>query len=351
MGSDFFWFYDVFLIAIAISGIYHGAKRGAVSVLISALAAVAAFIVAFTFTGVISDKVYDSIVRDKVEDYMEERLGSAIDTELITGLSQVDMLKTKVNGVYVSEMTPEYDERGNALLDLSVADLTETGIENADLQAFGITKEFDLTAVKIGHIDITESEVRKYGLSDIILAKLIAMNLTSGDVFTAFTDIGARLGETVSPSLKNLGADLSSGSRDAVYNFTVSIITAAGGTLGSRVMNDIVEPTVMLPLKALVFVGLFAAVMLILGIVAAIAKLVNKIPVVSSVNGTVGALLGLAEALIILVLTCVMLKLLIAFCGSSLVFINEATIERTFVFKYLYSFDPFSLFGTTINRL
>jgi len=119
----------------------------------------------------------------------------------------------------------------------------------------------------------------------------------------------------------------------------------AGGTLGERIMDDIVEPTVLLPLKVIVFLILFSLVALILNLIANASKIINKIPIISSVNGVLGAVLGAAEAAIALVVICMLIRLVISIWGNSLVFINETTIERTLIFRHIYSFDPLSLIG------
>lgn len=346
MGSEFFWFLDIFVVATAAATIFRGAKKGAVAVLISSLTAVIAFIAAFAFGGVVSEKIYDSFIRDRIEDYMDERLGKAIDFELIKGLSEVDMMKTKTSEGYLSDIEIVYDERNIAMLDLSAADLTETGIQNADLSGLGISQDFDWSLVKAGHITVTASDVQKYGVGNIVLANIITSNITSGSVFNAFRDVGDKLGETFSPSLRGMGKDLSAGSKDAVCGFMVSLITAAGGgTIGDRLMNDIIEPTVMIPLKAVVFCVIFAVVSLILSILANISKVINKVPIISSVNGVLGALLGLLEAGVILILVCMITRLIISLTDDSLVFLNEITIEKTYIFRHLYAFDPLTLLG------
>ncbi|MBO6232007.1 MAG: CvpA family protein [Ruminiclostridium sp.] len=345
MGSDFFWFLDAVVIAAAAAMIFRGAKRGGVAVLISAAAAIVAFIAAFIGCTPISDKIYDSFIRSKVEEYMSERLGNAVDSEMISGLSQTDMMKTKLGDIYLSDLKIEYDDKNTAMIDLSSADLTETGIQNADLTGFGISRTFDWSLVKAGHITVTASEVKKYGIGNIVLSRIIASNMASADVFRAFSDVGNKLADTISPSLRDLGKDLADGSTDAVYTFVVSIITMAGGTVGERIMDDVITPTVMFPLKAVVFFLIFAIVVLILSLIANASKIINKIPIVSSVNGVVGAVLGLAEALITLMLICVVIRFVISVWGNSLVFINEQTISRTFLFRHLYAFDPLTLLG------
>ncbi|MBQ9484019.1 MAG: CvpA family protein [Ruminiclostridium sp.] len=345
MGSEFFWFLDIAVLAIAAAVIFRAAKRGAVAVLISAVSAIVAFLIAFLCCTPVSEKIYDAFVRDKVETFMEERLGNAIDHEMISGLSKTDMMKTKIGDKYLSEIKIEYDERDTAMIDLSAADLTETGIDKADLTGFGIGSSFDWSLVKAGHISVTKSEVKKYGLGNIVLSHIIAKNISSRDLFKTFSDIGDRFAETFSPSLKGLGNDLSSGSSDAVYSFIVSMITMAGGTLGERIMDDIVSPMVMIPLKVIVFIIIFSLVSLILNLIANASKVINKIPIISSVNGIVGAVLGVAEAAIALIVICMLIRLVIAIWGNSLVFINETTIEKTLIFRHIYSFDPLTLIG------
>ena len=345
MGSEFFWFLDIAVLGILAANLYRGAKKGAVAVLISAVAAIAAFIAAFAFNGVISEKIYDSFIRSNVEDYMSEKLGDSINKEMIKGLSETDMSEALVNGTYLRDIQIKYDDKRHADLDMSAVDLTRTGVQYADLSGFGIDEYFDWSYVKLGHLDVTETEVNKYGLGNIVLARIIAANLTSLTVTRAFTDIGDKLADTVSPSLRSLGSSLSSGSTDAVYSFMVSILTVADQTFGDRIMDDIITPTVMIPLRAIMFCILFALVMLILGLIANATKVINKIPVVSSVNGVLGALLGLVEGLVIIFLLCIIIKLLISLCGDSLVFLNRNTIDRTYLFRHLYSFDPLALIG------
>ncbi len=344
MGNEFFWFLDLFVIALIGASMFRGAKKGAVAVLISSVTAIVAFLAAFFFSGPVTDLIYDSFVRDKVEDYMEERLGSSLDSEMIKGISAVDMNKAKLNDNPLSETLIVYDNRDRAIIDLSRADLSATGIEKADLRSFGIDDDFDWSLIKAGKITVTRSEMEKYGLGNIVLSHLIATNITSGKVFDALTDIGDRLGETISPSLRNLGGELSGGSNDAVYTFLVSIITASNSSFSDRIMNDIISPMVSVPLQAIVFCIIFGLIALVLGIIANVSKIINKIPIVSSVNGVIGAVLGVLEAAVGLLLVCIVIKALISLCENQLVFLNDLTISRTILFRHIYAFDPFSLF-------
>ena len=348
MGSEFFWFYDLLAAAVIAGYIYRGAKKGAVGVLIGAAAAIIAFAAALVFSGPVSERLYDSFIRDGLKGYMSDRLGSAIDYEIIDGFSETDMSKALIKGVYLSDIDLEYDERGKAMLDLSSVDLTETGIENVDLSGFGIGEDFSYSGIKAGNITVTENEVKRYGLGNILLARIISVNLGSGRVVQAFADVGNKMSETISPALSGFGDGLAKGGTDAVYSVAVSILTASGKSFGDRIMEDIVDPMVLTPLRLIVFCVIFGLVMLILGIAANISKLIDRIPVVSSVNGFLGAVLGLLEGAVILLLICLIIKLLIALCGSDLVFINETVIEKTYLFRHIYSVDLLKLVGMTV---
>ena len=85
--------------------------------------------------------------------------------------------------------------------------------------------------------------------------------------------------------------------------------------------------------------------MLILNIIASLTKIVNRIPVAGTANRIIGAVLGIAEGLIVLLIICLVMKFLITVCGNSLVFINEQTVGKTFIFRYLYALDPLKLAG------
>ena len=343
MGSEFFWFLDVMVIALAAAFMFRGARKGAVGVLITSLSAIIAFITAFSLSTPIADSIYDTYIREQVDSAVSEKLGPSFDREMIAGLSDVDMNKAKVRGTYLGDIVPDYDEKGEAVLDLSEVDLTETGLDTVDLKAFGIGDDFDYSLVKVGNITVKKTEAERYGLTNVVLARVITSAPDNCDMFEVFEDIGDSLGQTISPSLRSLGRALSSGSRDAMYELIVTILAASGSTPEEKIMNDVVTPAVLVPLKVAVFILIFTVVALLLNIIAGISKVINRIPIVSSVNGVLGAVLGLAEGLIVLFVICAVMKFLIAVCGDSIVFINEPTIEKTVVFRYLYSFDPLGL--------
>ncbi len=345
MGSEFFWFLDILVPAVIAIYIFRGAHKGAVSIVIGAVSAIAAFLVAFAFSGVISDAIYDRYVRQQVGSYVSEQLGGVFGRDVAGEIAKVDMSKTLVNGEYLTEDKLTFDDKNTAVIDLSSVDLTETGIQYAELKKVGLDENFDYTEVKVGNIAITRNELEKYGLGNIVLARIIAVNATEANITPVFEAIGDRFSGTLSPSLKELGKQLENGSTDAIYSVVVSVISGNTADHGERIITDIISPMVLIPLRIIVFFILFAVVLLILTIIAEVTKLINRIPVVASVNSGLGAAIGLVQGILMLLIMCLVIRFVIALCGDTLVFLNRTTIDRTFIFRHIYDFGPLKIFG------
>lgn len=342
MGSEFFWFYDVLLAAIIIAMVFKGSKKGAVAVLISAVSAIISFLLAFIFCGPVSDGIYGSFIEKPLKGYIDEQFENAVDIEIIKGLSDIDMNKAVIGGKYLSETKVSFEEKNSVIIDLSSVDLSGTGAKEADLSVFGIGEDFNYGEIKIGNITVTKEEYEKYGLGNIVLARALAANIESGSIFEAFEAVGEKISEVLPVGFGNFGEKVSEGRGDSVYSLVLSVIYSGSSGIGSGILSDVIDPIVLVPLKIIVFLVIFAVLMLILNIIAQAAKLINKIPVISSVNELLGAVLGFAEAVIVLMIICFVVRFIIS-ASDSLVFLNEQTIEKTFIFKHIYNLDPLKL--------
>ena len=347
MGSEFFWFYDVLLVAIVIAMVFKGSKKGAVAVLISAVSAIISFLLAFIFCGPVSDGIYGSFIEKPLKGYIDEQLENAVDIEIIKGLSDIDMNKAVIGGKYLSETEVSFDEKNSVIIDLSTVDLSATGANEADLSVFGIGEGFDYGAVKIGNITVTKEEYEKYGLGNIVLAHALAANLKSGSLFEAFEAVGVKISEVLPIGFGNFGEKVSEGRGDSVYSLVLSVIYSGTSGFGSGILSDVIDPIVLVPLKIIVFLVIFALLMLILNIIAQAAKLINRIPVISSVNELLGAVLGFAEAVIILMIISFVIRFIIS-ASDNLVFLNEQTIEKTIIFRHIYNLDPLKLLSGSL---
>lgn len=89
-----------------------------------------------------------------------------------------------------------------------------------------------------------------------------------------------------------------------------------GATLSEAIAEAALSPTILLILQAVAFLVLFLALSLLVGWLAGLLGVVNRIPVVGTFNGLLGGALGAGEALIAIYILGVILSLVIAATGG-----------------------------------
>lgn len=343
MGTSFFWFYDILLLAIIAGVTFRGLKKGGVAVIIGTVSVVVAFIAAFIGSTALTDIVYENYIEEPLCGYIDENLDSVIGENLISDMEKVDMSKAVVGGQFLGSIELKPDSTGKVTLDLSDIDLTETGIENADFSMFGITEGFDYSLVKVGNVEITETELKNNSIETIVLARVLTTNIKSGSIFEVFENIGGKMSEALPLVFGNYSKEIENGDSDIIYNLILSVTDFGYEKRSEAILANIIDPIVIVPLRIIFFLLIFIIVSLILNAVANAAKIINHIPLISSANELLGGILGFVKAILIILIICIFVRFLISLTGDSLVFINTFTIENTLFFKYIYNFDIFSV--------
>lgn len=336
MGTQFFWFYDLLLVAVILGITFKCLKRGFASEVVGLITVVLAFIGAFYFSAVSAEFVYEKLIEPNVNSYIEEQFDELVGDNVFLSLSKVDTSKIKINGKYVTETQAVADSAGKYTLDLSNMDYSETGLSELDLSFFGIDSEaLDFSKMSIGKTNITASELQEAELGDIVLSRTLAFTMTNNALYSTLFDISKSL-ESWIPQISD-NFDLTGG--NAVATLIRSLIESGNTSITQSVCDDYVRPAVMLPLRALLFILIFGIIALALSAVTRVLRIVNKIPVIGFVNSLAGAVVGLLEAAVAVCLICIAIRILIMITGNTIVFLNTMTIDETIVFKYIYHLD------------
>ncbi len=343
MGTSFFWFYDIVLLAVVAGVTFRSIKKGGVGVIISTLAVIIAFIAAFMVSNAISGAVYTNYIEEPLMDYIDETIDGKLGENTFSELDKIDMSKAVVSGQFLGNMELTPDSTGEIILDLSDIDLTETGMENADLTVFGIGEDFDYSLVKVGNVEISENELENRSIESIVLARVLTTNLESGELFTAFKEIGEKISDTLPLVFGDYYEKISDGNSDVIYNLLLSVTDMGYDNHGKAVISNIIEPIVIIPLRIILFLIVFTVVAIVLEAIANASKIINRIPVISSANELLGGILGLLKAAIIIFVICIGIQFLISVTDDSLVFINTGTIQETIFFKHIYNLDLINL--------
>ncbi len=339
MGTSFFWFYDIVLLAVIAGVTFRSIKKGGVGVIISTVSVIIAFIAAFIGSGAISDTIYEKYIREPLTVYIDETIDEALGDNIATDIQNVDMSKAVVGGKFLGTIELNPDSSGKIMLDLSDIDLTETGMENADFTMFGIGEDFDYSLVKVGNIEITEHELNNNSIETIVLARVLTTNIKSGKMFVAFEKISEKITEALPLVFSEYSSEVSDGDSDIIYKLVLSAIDFTYDTRSEAIIANIIDPIIIAPLRIILFLVIFTIVAVILEAISNASKLINHIPLLSSINEFLGGALGFIKSIIILFIICIGVQFLISLTGDSLVFINTYTIEKTLFFKYVYNFD------------
>lgn len=343
MGTSFFWFYDIVLLAVIAGVTFRSIKKGGVAVIISTVAVIAAFITAFIASNAVADAVYTNYIEEPLLDYIDETIDETIGDNVLSDLEKIDMSKAVVNGQFLGNMEFTPDSSGEITIDLSDIDLTETGMQDVDLSVFGIGSDFDYSLVKIGNVEISGNELKDRSIESIVLARVLTANIESGQLFSTFKDIGAKISEAVPVVFGDYSDEIAQGNNDVIYNLILSITDMDYENHGKAILANIVDPIVIIPLKIILFLLIFTIVSIALEAIASASKIINRIPVISSANEALGGILGLVKSAIIILVICIGVQFLISVTNDSLVFINTSTIQETVFFKYIYNLDLINL--------
>lgn len=346
MGTNFFWFYDIVLIAVLIGVTFRSAKKGAVGVVIDTVSIVIAFLFAFFGSDLLSAHIYEKYIAEPLTESINDSIHEAVGENLFTEIGKIDMSKAVTNGKFLGSIEPQFDRTGKMTLDLSDIDLTETGMADADLTIFGIGEDFDYSLVKLGTVEISERELTDRTLEELVLARILTANAMTGTAFAALEDVGELISHTLPMFFGNLGDEISNGANGAIYPLILSITDFGQENYGVSILREMIDPIVKVPLRVILFLIVFALVTLILNLIANASKIINRIPLIASVNELLGGLLGLIKAILILFLICISVQFLISLTDNSLVFLNTYTIDRTVAFRHIYHFDLIDFIGT-----
>ena len=342
MGQEFAFVFDIIIAAAAVGMTFVGIKKGFARVIIETLSIVIAFALAFVISEPVAKGIYGEFIEKNFEKTIDEKIDGA--SQLVDikpfGETDMDFSKVKISGVPVDEVVPDYEGTGSAVMDLTDVSFSDTGIEELNLTLFGVKENTDFSSVNAKTAYFSMTDIEKYGLGKLVTAQYLAscmiktpaaetldgiVNTVRGALPTLFTDAG---NDTLNVS--------------SVRRVVLAMIDTKSSAK-TAVMDGIISPACILIIRSVTVILLFIVFMLILGLVARAAGLINKIPVLGKVNVLLGGVAGLCEAAVIIALFCVVTRLISSMFNGSVILFNDAAINSTFLFKTIYNFDFLSL--------
>lgn len=275
---------DAIVIGAVIICVLVGKYRGAVRTLILIAGYAAAFAAAVFVSRTASDYVYEKAVRPAVI--------SAVETKS-EELAEEYLSPEKLGGIL--------EQQGISLTDEQLAEVLERGESYAQL--------------------LTDSEFR-------------------GALRKMFTEYCRALTEAFSgvvPEEILEEAEKYIAETEAENLNPAEISEEEKESLAEIIEREIIRPVMIKTVRTALFIVTFAAVLLIVSIIARAAGLIRKIPGVRSADSFAGGLLGLLQGLLLTAVLSVAANVFINLTSNANEYLNMETISGTFVFKRLYS--------------
>lgn len=338
MGSQFAIVYDILIAAVLIFSIFSGARRGFVSAVVGIAAVFVGFFCAMTFSAPLTDTVYSSMVEKPLTEAVSRTLDDNMSSITLSGLSDMDFDKVKISGTPVTEIIPDYSGTDKVVLDLSDVDLSGTGFENADLSKFGFGSSEDHSHMDGKTAEFTMSDINANGLGKLVTAQVIAVKLSVSPMISGIQEYVNIVAGMFPAQLQETAQGISDGEISMVRSLVLTMINFSA-SVKTAVIDHMLRPAFTLLMKTIFFAVIFVVVSCALDIAARALKVVNKIPLIGSVNGFLGGVCGAVSGLISVCIICIVVRFIVNMSGGNTMLLNDTAIDKTYVFRFFYNFE------------
>lgn len=295
MGSQFWWFYDILAVALALFIIYLNAKRGFKKNFLIIIGYVLSVVVTSVTSAMLAEPVYTGLIRESNLYAFDQVLSDYDGTAVIQ------------NALDEQEYGARFDEKK---IDIYLSP-AKADFEDELYRYVNQTCDYTVT---------TPTEFRN------ILRRAFIESF--GSLMAKQMPLYARL------SLEDKLAD-----NDTLYVETMQHIY--GETGSTRQITTYLEDTYVKDdciriINSFLFVAIFCCLMSLIAVLA--KKLEPRIyfNIYPVVDHTAGGLLGILEALMLLCLLCIFLRLLFVTASDTMLVLNEETILKSRLFRYIY---------------
>lgn len=336
MGQEFAIVFDVVIVVLIVGSFFAGWKNGFAKVIIGMAAVIVAFGCAMWFSEPIASAVYTNFIEKKVEEQIDNAVGAGLKAIDLGGIPDIDFSKVEISGVPVTAITPNYAGTGKAVIDLSDVDLSKTGISKEDVDALGSGKDIDLSSINAKTVNFSMDDIEKYGLGKLAVAQVVAVNLSHRSDFNGLSEIAETIGKYV-PGMSDTANSEALGV-SAARTLALTMIETKNNIKDS-VIDGIVAPNCIIVIRTIAFILIFALVSILVGVVANLTKLINKVPVIGKANAIAGGIAGLCEGIVAVFVICLIVRFIVSLSGGDVILFNQTSIDSTFVFKRFYEFD------------
>ncbi len=129
------------------------------------------------------------------------------------------------------------------------------------------------------------------------------------------------------------------GSTEAIKNNLISS-TPTTAEIAENVVNKVIEPISTMIIQTLAFIILFIVFCIAVKLITKALKVIDKIPLLGSANAALGAVVGIIQAIVFVLIFTAAVAMVINLTGNQMENLNNTVIEQSYVFKIIYEYNP-----------
>lgn len=302
MGEEFWWFYDVIVVAAVLVCGFIASKQGIFKGVITITGNIVAVVLAFSLSGFIANFYYNN----------------STESEIIKKMSA-----PAANSRFALKMSDYIDNLGYNGLSVNSAKIEAIYKSDASKKSYDEQIYSYVNSVNGKEVDRKEVFLEKLhkGYADVV------KNIVSAKLSKYAAEYAAREVEKDPDSMNKL--------------IPLLMETADGGTENNGAAQYIAENYIKSPYKN--HTKLVAFIVLMIVFIAAALFIASSAKVrlyddMKVATLTVGALIGIANGAIITLVASAIVRLNVVTGSDTMLFFNNKAIDKTFVFKFFYQF-------------
>ncbi len=279
MGTQFWWFYDVLILTIAACLLYNAVERGFNKLVFRLAGFLLAFVIGFFASSPLAEFAYRAVFKENIT------------VQIQTKLEETDFFEAMTSGLRQKFPDSEYAKIDKATL---------------------------LSTLQSGEINNMYEEAAAGVLQSLLI-------------------------NVVTPFPQEKMQDYFAGDQSTFRQFLIFMqegnFSEAAGILENGYFASFYQKLISM----VVFLLLEAVVLIIAGIISAMAGDVEQFMHVSRFDRILGLLVGIIEIACVLISLVVAVRLVIAATDNMMMLFNEQTIAETKIFRLLYQWVPTEL--------
>ncbi len=275
MGVQFWWFYDVLVLAVVAGILYSSVSKGFNKMVFHMIGTILAFVIAFFGSSALAPSVYQTIYKENITNHIQRVLEEQDIFEVMAALS--------------------HDPTYGAPLGLETEDMRETASQVVSVQQ-----------VSAWYADLLSDASQQM------------------------------LAQSLSPQTDQLLSELFASDSDLFMAYHSGIVGGDIGSCANVLEQSYYREGYTELVRMALFLVMAIVVVIIVGVIAHMTGNLEEIMHIRRCNRLLGFLVGVLETAFVLFAIAVAVKLLVNGTDSQMLLFNEETIEATKIFKLLY---------------